>query len=355
MKVKFKNIILISVLYLCFVFNVSNAWAQNPVSLDLNQAIQMALESNKTYKSSLLEIEKAWENREDAVGQIKFFTDDRWASKDAIAKLTTFYISDNAWLSARHSAEMQKDVIVNETARAYWEVKKSEYVLAKYIKQEKIDTKVVQDTTLLKKVGLVDNLKLIAAEAQLSQTRENIENAKKTLEDNKQKLKKLLNVSDSTEIQLISEPKITDISKLDLKQLITKAKERSPGLKLAKDQLNLAREQKNFTTPYQVGAKTEEQKELSLMQSEQDLESNVKSIYYGLLQIANKTKQTQDSIRVASESLRIAKIKHQVGLITDQELLKIENELNTIEQGQKELKCIFEQQYFSLKVLTGLE
>lgn len=343
---RFLTIIIIS-LILAFGFAGAQAWAaKEPASPEftLEQAVEKAKANSQTLKSMKYDIERGYAVRQ-YVGDKLDFTPLEASGTEADTVFKSLMSADLNWRTAKRSYEAQEDTIVMQTYKIY-------YGLLQAIEDVKVAESQLENADWQHRVaaanyrvGLLNKMGMLEADAALAGAKANLEAANKALEDNYQKFNQLVGLWPEDRPVLVDKPSfnVVEIDNLDFE--VAKAKAASPSIWLAQQKIDLAKINLNLysfnnaSEPYVAKQIDVTQTEIAVQDAAEQMDKLVRTLYYTIKQSEEQYASAQDSVKTAEESLRVVKVKYDVGMATLAEVRAAEAALAKAEKSLFDLAC----------------
>ena len=222
---------------ICFaaVMTVTANAQSGTVHLNLDKAIEIALDDNPTIKVANMEIVRQDYVRKETVGNLlpslsaggtysrNILKQKLGGSIDiqgsnsiagqvnlnlplfAPGVYRTLKMNDNQMLAALEAARASKITLLNEVKKAYYGILMSQESLNVLISSEKTISETVENTRLMLKNGLSSEYDLITAEVQLSNLKPSIIQTESAISISKMVFKMLLSLPETVEIELTGE------------------------------------------------------------------------------------------------------------------------------------------------------
>lgn len=337
-----KYLITLTVLIFIVLLLAVPALAREPAtpSLTLQQAVEMAKAQSETIKKDMYEIERGELVKDSAELKMLFAP----TSPTTIPARTYFLNYKQSGIDlemSERSYAADLDSLVMKTLQSYNNILKGlEAVDAAEVQLKNAEWN-YRVAVVSKQVGLLNSLDFIKAGSALAQARTNLEQAKKSLDDNYQNFNVSIGLWPEDRPVLVDEPIFEKIAIENLETEVERAVGKSPTVWLMQKQVDLADISRRLynlagtssTIPYETKKIDVEMAKLSAAQTEEQVRSLVRSIYYSAVQLENQYDSAQESVKVAEETLRVARIKYDVGMVTIGDVLAAEANLETAQQA----------------------
>jgi outer membrane protein TolC len=322
----------------------------------MQQAVEKAMFLNKGLKSSQYDADRSEEVRDYVSDKVEYNA----TGPAPNSKAESLVISDvqagiNASM-AKKNLMVQQDSVVMSVYSAYDTILQA---------QEKV--KVAELTLKQKdwlkrmalvgqKVGTVDIMAVVQATTNYESAKSSLEAAKKALDDDYQKFNQLVGLWPDDRPVLVTIPEITPLEVANLDYEVAKALDISPTVWSAQRKIDLAKLTKqlyDFTDsnsePYKVKQIDVEKAEVAATDTKDSVSKLVRTLYYSTKQLEEQYAGSQESLRLAEESQRVAKVKFEVGMATNTELLEAELGLAQAKQSLLNISCQHEIQVMAFK------
>lgn len=334
----------------------SASWAKEPATpqIQLNQAIDMAMNYSKTLKKSSLDIDKAKEAKENA--------DDALTYTPAIGG-TTGPAVESSWyslLSKTLSWEMSKktytadeDSLVLKVCQKYWNVQKSmEDAKAKEVDAKAADLEFRRVQAMVRLgmtpseyTGYSPEGVLAGAEAKLNKAKSDLEKAQNQLNTDYEALNLLVGLWPEDRPVLVDDINYEPLKIDNLEQEVQRAVEKSPSVWLAQEGVNLAKYSYELMwasgqyKSFGIRNAEKEQAELDAMSAKEGMETATRNFYYTVRNLEAAIPAAENGVTGAEEALRVAKLSYDLGMITREKLIQAEGALESAKKGLIELKA----------------
>lgn len=324
-----RRFILLVVALTFLLLNSAVAWADETAApeLTLQQAIDKAKANSETLKSAKYDIERGYQVRKFDADKVTF-TPIGTASDSSSRAFTGLIQADMNWQMAQKTYNAQEDSLVMQTLKAY---------NALLLAQEKVKVADVQlkNADLQRmvaeanyRVGLLNKMSLLQAQTTQEAAKAGMEAANKALEDSYQKFNQLVGLYPADRPVLVDKPKFDELKIDDLDAEVGRAMAASPTVWLAQQKVDLAKltlDLYDYTStsrsePYDAKIIDVTKAQLSAMDTNEQLQKLVRTLYFSVKQLEEQYMSAQESVKVAEEALRVVKVKYDVGMATRAEI-----------------------------------
>ncbi|OPX89631.1 MAG: Outer membrane efflux protein [Pelotomaculum sp. PtaB.Bin104] len=353
---RFLTILTIS-LTLTLGFAGIQAWAaKEPASPEftLEQAVEKAKANSQTLKSMKYDINRSYEVRQ-YVGDKVTFTPLEASDSEADATFKSLMSADLNWRMAKRSYDAQEDTLVMQTYKIY-------YGLLQAIEDVKVAESQLKNAEWKHRVaaanyrvGLLNKMGMLEADAALAEAKANLEAANKALEDAYQKFNQLVGLWPEDRPVLVDKPSFNEVKIDNLDYEVAKAKADCPSIWLARQKIDLAKINldlysfNNASEPYVAKKIDVDKTEIAVEDADEQMDKLVRTLYYTIKQSEEQYANAMDSVKTAEESLRVIKVKYDVGMATLAEVRAAEAALVKAENSVFDLACQHEIQAYAFQ------
>lgn len=337
-----KYLLIMTAMVLAVFLLAAPALAKEPATpeLTLQQAVDMAIAQSETIKNDLLKIKRGELVADSAELKMLFAPT---SPTTAIAKSYFLaYKTSNIDLEmSQRSYAADLDSLFMQTLQSYNNILKGiEAVETAEAQLQKAEWD-YRVAVVSKQVGILDNLGYVRAESALAAARAGLEQANKSLEDAYQKFNVSVGLWPEDRPVLVDQPIFEKLVVDNLETEVERAVSKSPTLWLMEKQVDLADINRRLytlagsssTDPYQTRKIDVEMAELTASQTEEQLRTLVRNIYYSALQLEHQYDSVLESVKAAEENLRVTQVKYDVGMVTKGDVLDAELALKTARQS----------------------
>jgi outer membrane protein TolC len=328
-----------------FGFSSPQAWAaKEPATPEftLEQAIEKAMANSETLKSSDYDVERGYEVRQ-YVGDKLVWTPLESSGTEADSAFRNLMSSDLNWRSAKRTYEAQEDSLVMQTYKLYFGLQQAiNNVRVAEIQAGSAEWQ-YRVSAATYRVGMLNSLGLLQADATLTTSKSNLESANKALEDAYQKFNQLVGLWPEDRPVLVEKPVFNEVKIDNLDFEVAKALAASPSVWLAQQKIDLAKINLNLynfnnaSEPYIAKEIDVTKTEIAAEDTTEQMEKLVRTLYYTIKQAEEQYAVAQDSVKTAEESFRVTKIKYDIGMATLAEVRAAEAALAQAEKSVADL------------------
>lgn len=332
----------------------SASWAKEPDTpqVKLNEAIDMAMKHSKTLKKSSLDIDKAEKERDNANDSVTYAPT---SSGNAQAESAWYSLlsKDLSWQMSKKTYASDEDSLVLNVCQKYWNVQKSiEDVKAKEVSASvaeltfrRVQAMVRLGMTPSEYSGTSPEGVIAGAQAKLDTAKSDLESAKNQLNTDYEALNLLIGLWPEDRPVLVDEIDYEPLKIDNLEQEVQRAVVKSPKVWLAEESVNLAKYSYEMMwasgqyTSYEVRKVGKEQAEIEAVTAKEGVQTATRNFYYTVKNCEAALPAAEKGVTGAEESLRVAKLSYELGMITREDLLKTEAELEAAKKSLLELKA----------------
>ncbi|OPX89531.1 MAG: Outer membrane efflux protein [Pelotomaculum sp. PtaB.Bin104] len=353
-----RRITLLLVALLFVFFNATFAWGEEPAApeLTLNQAVEKAKSNSINLQSLKYDVERSYEVRQfdaDKVTYIPFGPTSNAVSRaysTLVQQDLNYQISKRNLVYQQDVVEMQVYKLYDELLQAQEKVKVCEAQLKSADWQ-----RIVANANY--RVGMLNMMGLIQAQATAESAKTGLEAAKKALDDTYQKFNQLVGLDPSDRPVLVDKPKFEELKIGDLDSEVSRTLAVCPTVWVAQQKVDLAKitldlydfSSSSRTEPYKAKEIDVTKAELSVSDTTEQMEKLVRTLYYSLKQYEEQYKSAQENVKSAEEALRVARVKYDVGMATRPDVLAAESTLAQANQSLLNYSCQHEILVFAFK------
>ncbi|MCW2277450.1 TolC family protein [Heliophilum fasciatum] len=311
------------------------------LTLSLSEALNRALAKSLNIQLKQANVDRTWEIRDDKemnMGSLGQPSSSSFSQVNAsIQSFTSLLSSDINWNNAKADLRAEKDSVGVQVAKKYADVQRN---LAK-VQSAEAAYKYAQWQQ--KNVGLQLNLGVISKTNQVELTANTIgkqkalQAAQEGLNDAYHKFNDLVGLPADARPVLPDQANYQPVEEINVEHYISKALAESPALVSSQGQLDLAVSVRNVYDPsggpYAVRGIDVQKGKLAVALTKQSHELAVRQISSGILTYEQQIKGLEEALRVARQNENIAKLKFNIGMATQGELLSARANLLSAEQA----------------------
>lgn len=320
------KIVVLGLILVC----ASVAWAKEPATpeMTVQQAISSALSNSNALKLKENSIDRASKLRDSAAEDMNGFIPTGETTPQAEAAYSSLVQKDNAWQTAKKSYKTQEDTVVMSVYQAYNNV---------LLAQEKIKSAeaALESAQWQKRlvaacyaVGMASKTDVIQADATLAGASAALESDRQSLEDCYQQFNQLVGLEPVDRPVLIDQPVYSALVIDNLNVEVERVLEVSPDVWTAEQQISLAKITLNLWAP-STSSDPYDAKEIDLLNAnisatvtKDEIDKAVRSLYYKIIQQESTFVGLQEQIKTSEENLRVIKVKYDLGMATQAEVVQ---------------------------------
>lgn len=298
------------------------------ISLTYQGALEMALTKSNTYKNARLDIDRAYEVRQNASDKVKYIPWDP-ANAGASAAITGLTQADLGWQMSKKTYDVIRDTLGLSVKQSY------NAVLQAQQKKKLADLSLADSTTqkylvdLKYQNGMSSMIERDQHRGSLTAARGSQEAAAKALDDAYEAFNALAGLPAGSRPVLTDLPKMVSIEDVDLDAKAAQARDVSPSVWLAQQNINVAKLTLSLFNPNSTsGSDNYEAKKIDVNKQENKaadektkLDKNVRALYYKIKQLEEQYAGLQANLEVAEKSLKINQVKFDIGMIIKADLI----------------------------------
>jgi outer membrane protein TolC len=312
-------------LALCLILT-SATWAKSqPLKLDVESAINLALERNLDFRLIMLD----WEQAQASLKRAQIVGDE-----DMLAE------ANKEWGKAEKHYLEQKQNYSSLVRSAYQELLESEASLANWEKaKERAEEQLKIDQSKFK-AGLLSTLDIQRAENSLFNAKYSFESAIINLETKRMEFNQLLGLDLKQEV-VLTERILLDFVPftLELEECYSRALALDSTVLGAKENLEKAQEavvvaKSPFTPQVELekALATEEKAKIQVQQAEQALYFKIRGDYYGLLNRVQNLEAKERNVKLEAQTLLAEESKYAAGVLSNAQIVAQQEKLAQLEQ-----------------------
>lgn len=335
------------------------AFAKEPATPEftLNDAIECALKQSEDIKSAEVNIDKSWEQREDAADNVNYtptFTGGGPVLPEVEAAFSGLVKADLAWRVKKKDLDAKEEQVALNTYKAYVGILQAKEAVDNAKITLARDEKLLLNARTSQRVGLVALTDIVGAEAKVNASRAALAAAQESLD------KAYITFNRLVGLWPVDRPVLADKIEFSLLQADVIDAEAERAVENSKDiwklEQNITIEKLDLdflTLSYDVEKKDVESAKITLEGAKKATREATYSLYKDIKALEETQVGLASKVRVAEEALRVANVKFNAGMITKTDLVVAEA---TLAEAQKALQDVTYQHAnlkASFRVLTG--
>lgn len=341
---------LIFALFLVVII-VPNTYAQdvaNSSSITLDQAVEMALNHNKSIRKVEYDIERGQEVRDSVADGVKYIPSEQTDPAVAMA-YTGLLATDMQLQMTKKTLEVEKDKVTLNVFDKYTAVlaavKNLDLAELKLEKAQK-DYQIVQ---IGYSIGTVSQSQLKQAEYQNKTCGLNYELAQKQLEKAYENFNSGVGLNLSQRPLLVDSIEFEPIEFADLAHEVTRIIDGSPAIWLAEQQVDLYEVTLRLhnwadptSAPYEAKQIDVDKAKVSAADGKEQLRNGLYNLHKEIIQLQDNYEVVAQAVNMTQEDLRIKKLQYQLGMLSKQEYLAAQLALTEAETNFNNIKYAHE-------------
>lgn len=334
----------------------SMCWAGEAATtqLKLNDAIDMALQNNKSLRLADLDVDKNQE-KYNLSSKILGFLPDAGVGNSPLLDSSFYSLLSTSmnWEMSKKTFAAEEDKLVLGICEKYWNVQKNiEDVKYKEIAVDKAQLALKRVNAMIQvgmlpgeySAGTSPQMAMADAKGKLLTAKSDLEAAKNALTKSYEELNMQIGLSKSERPDLVDEPQYEPMKEINLDTEVSRVLANSPTVWKAAEQARLAEITDaglNATgqyTQYEV-RKIEQQQAVITANSTRDaVDLATRNIYYSVRNLEAGIPAAERAVEQAVEAVRVAKISYQLGMITKENFKQSEMAMELANKTLMELK-----------------
>jgi len=332
-----------------FIFSLSSiCWAGDPATpeLTLQQAIDKAKGNSKSLQAAGYDVDRSYEVRKNASDSVTFIPAEGSQNPSADRAFIGLVQADLNWQMAKRNLSAQEDTLVMQVYQLYDGILQAqEKVKAAEVQLKNAERqRAVADASY--RAGILNKMGLIQAQSAVEAAKTGLETAKKNLDDLYQNFNLLVGLEMKDRPVLVDRPEFSELKVDDLEVAVSRAVDQSPTVWLKEQQINLAKLALDLynwnvpgTDPYEAKKYDMSKAEVSAQDTRDQMAKLVRSIYYSIKQLEEQYTSARESVKVAEENLRVTRVKYEVGMAIETDVIAAEASLAQAKQNLVDITC----------------
>lgn len=339
-----------------FADDDEQAVSESSSGLTLEEAIEQALTKSTTLKQAEKDVDRAWEAREAArdghvgtLGQLNLSDDD---STGAVYASTVggdedgyfrFLSANGQWTINQRMLNLTKDATVLQATGNYNEVIKKLHKLEiteVSLQKAEDDYRITRARAL---AGMVTDLEVRAAQSLLEAEKSALEQARAELETAYRNLNKLIGLKPEERPELTTpiEFEKLEVPSLESVVSVSLSTKNNPYLWVKKEGYEISKYTWTFSESRETGLIDKEKASLTYEEARQDTRNKIYELYDSLKTLEASHASALEGLAAAEESLRVTKAMYEAGLVTENDVLAKEVDLNKAKDGLLTIKSTY--------------
>lgn len=326
----------------------TTAFAKEPESPEITfqQAVEKALANSEQLKNADFDVTRGDEVREFLADKVDYIPNGQ--THDAESKAFTSLVqADLNYQLAKKNYAAQKDIVIMQTYQAYNGLLSS----IEKVKVAEAQVKNAQQKNIVAmanyRVGLINQSDLLQATTAYESAKESLEASRKALDDAYQRFNQLVGLWPEDRPVLVDKPSFKVLSVDNLETEVERRVDESPTVYAAKQKIDLNNLNLNLydftsstrTEPYKAKQIDVDKAEVSLTDEKEKIRKTVRTIYYNIKQLEDQYAIAQENIKTAEETLRVTRVKYEVGMAIQADVVAAEAALAQAKQALVDIVC----------------
>lgn len=336
---------------------VPNTYAQDDASMSsitLDQAIEMALNHNKSIRKVQYDIERGQEVRDSVAEDVKYIPSGQTDPRVAAA-YTGLLATDLQLQMTKKNLEVEKDKVTLSVFNKYTSVlaaiKNLDLAELKFEKAKK-DRQIAQISCSM---GVASPSQLKQAEHLYKTSELSYELARKDLEKTYENFNSVVGLSLKERPLLVDDIKYAPLEIAELSSEVTRIIDGSPAIWLMEQQVDLYEVTLRLhnwadptSEPYEAKEIDVDKAKVSAAESKEHLRNGLYNIYQAIVQLEDNYEIVSQAVNLSQEDFRVKELQYELGMLSKQEYLaselslaEAENSFNNIVYQHEILKQTF--------------
>lgn len=298
------------------------------IELTLNDAIFRALTHSKEVKKANLDIERAKEAREDAKDIVDFIPTGVGPYVPEVREAyTNLLIKDLEWQMSKRSLTAAEDAVALNTCQKYWAVQQAQrYLKAKELafEQARADLRKAKASF---EVGLINEEALLGAQTLFKKAKGELEAARNELAKAYAEFNDLVGLKSDECPVLTEEATFSPLEVTDLQSAVQRTIEQNPQVWQAEHLIMIKDKVRYLQDNWSIADIDMKKAELDVGSLKDNLRLLGRTLYYAARSAEESYSALVTGVELARESLRVTKLKYEVGMATEADVIKAEKEL----------------------------
>ncbi|HAG08026.1 MAG TPA: hypothetical protein DCK87_00425 [Desulfotomaculum sp.] len=307
--------------------SLSLAWAKEPArpELSLSEAVKKALTASSEVKSAKLNIDKSYEQREDAADLVKFTPTGGNVDPQAEAAFYGLVQTDLYWRIQKKDYEAKQDSVVFDVYQKYIGILKALEKVQTAEAALSRDEENLRVAKVSQRVGLVTPSIVIGAGAKAAASRESLAAAREELTKAYVVFNKLVDLWPEDRPVLTDKVLYSPLQIDNLDTEVARAVEANRDLWKLKQNISIQKLDLNFfSKPYDIEKYDVDIAELTSFEAEKKIKELTRTLYHDIRALEEQYSAAIQGLQATEEAWRIAKVQYAVGMITKAKLKEAE-------------------------------
>ncbi|MGB9858724.1 MAG: TolC family protein [Moorellaceae bacterium] len=300
-------------------------------ALSLEEAIDLALENDKSLQKAQVEIERLKKLRDKVAEGVEFIPAES-GTYDAEIESSWYSLlsTDLSWRASQKEYEAKVDAIILDVCKKYWDV---QVAAQEMLLQEKLKEQArisLENARAGAAAGTVASSTVIAAEAEYQKAVKSYEQARHTLDNAYTAFNHVVGLDPAARPELTDEVKFEPLEVDSLDAAVSRVLEKAPDVWSARQNIDLKRWAASMVyysgsyTPYEARQKELQEAELDYARVKELMAKGTRSIYYQAKQAEEGYAAAVEALKAAQEKVRVARAQYEVGTATRADVVAAE-------------------------------
>ncbi len=310
-----------------------------PITLTMQQAIDMSLKNSRTLKQAEYDITKGEKVQKKASERVTFTPLSPSNSPAQDAAFTSLVMADINYLMATKSKTVEEDKIVYSAINNYTKLLEALENKEYTSKNRAITSKQTSISELSYQQGLISKTQLDQAKAALNNANLNMKNADLQLDNAYLNLNNLVGFQVTDRPLLKERPNYSELIVDNVETEVSRTLDGSPAVWLAEQKAKLSNIELNLFdfsggSSYDAAKIDVQKASLSAVDTKEQMRNSIRGIYNSAKQLEEALLMQQEAQKLAVEKLRVTKAMYEAGTATQIQvqtdelaLLKADNDL----------------------------
>ena len=329
--------------------------ADEPVAqeLTLQQAVDRALDLSKSLKTAKVEKEKAKEQRGDAQDAVSYTPIGAVNPKIQAAYSTLLQTELNYQIKSKSFEALQDDIRA-EVVEKYCAVLSAQ--MANSTAQQSLKNAEWKYTAAMAqlRVGMLAPATQVAVEAALEQAKSGLTQSEEALSKAYVELNSLVGFAQETRAQLVTDIPFEKLQVDSITADVSRAISNNTNVWAALQNVTIQRQDLRMDNqPYDIEKLEIEIAELSAADAKSQLEDALVLLYHDIVTLEDGIQAAEQGVAAAEQSLATAKLRFDVGMATQGDVISAQTDLDTARNALATLKYNHATALSAYRNLTG--
>lgn len=318
-------IIMLAMSLLLLPAGVAGAQEEQTVGLSLKEATKMALDRNRDILSKDLSVEKAEEQMEDMRSSLDHYLRRATFDPDIDSAFSGYLSGEAGERIAQKNYEYARQQLVVDVKDYYYTVLKNIDAVANAEKSVKLYEVLHTQAQVKKQLGMMAEVEVYGVETQLSNAKSQLVSAKNDLENSYLALNILIGRNDTKNPVLVDECQFEKADLQPMDGVIAQVLSQNHEIWAAEKSAEVAKRTAEFSSTYNVSLIDADIKAIDAGNVKEQIRQQVKTLYLSLGYMEEAHEALTSKLTSYEETYRVAKLKKELGLVNNSDLLEAEN------------------------------